>query len=257
MLPSLKFLHSMRDRSYLEYALIFGLGLTEHAVNFRPTNDPGEMNSLVQGVWPEMYNRLRAIGKPWDSLDESHRQVICSGISSIVGSIPMLCFTEVPEGRELSYQHLSFGGYGLIVKRQWLENNRADRVLYIGQNSPVSRLLFQNLANLRISNIIVDSSGQVCFNSTCFQAVFDLLAYIEVRENLEEFEWRIVGNHGFMGGKRESGKRIPIQLDDIEYVLVQKDEDINVIDKLIEDLAASQMPSRTPQVLCQPSTIPV
>jgi hypothetical protein len=85
----------------------------------------------------------------------------------------------------------------------------------------------------------------------------DLLAHIEVRENLEEFEWRIVGNHGFMGGKRETGKRLLIQLEDIEYILVQKTEDVNGFEKLIIDLAESQASSQIPPVLCQPNVIPV
>jgi hypothetical protein len=169
----------------------------------------------------------------------------------------MLYFSEVPEGREISYQQLPFGAYGLVVKRQWLEKNEADRALYIGQNSPVSRHLFRNLANLRISSLFVDVSGQVLFDNSCFPALLDLLAHIEVRENIEEFEWRIVGNHGFMGGKRETGKRLLIQLEDIEYILVQKTEDVNGFEKLIIDFAESQASSQIPPVLCQPNVIPV
>jgi chlorite dismutase len=77
-----------------------------------------------------------------------------------------------------------------------------------------------------------------------------------VRDNLEEFEWRIVGNHGFMGKKRDVEKRLAIALDDIEYVLVQKHEDIRDFEQLIKALAISQSPLRIPPVLCQPNVIP-
>lgn len=247
----------MRERSYLESALTKGLLLTEHQVKFLPAESPADLKSMLNDVMPLLMSRLKAIGKPLDCLDETRRNVVFSGIGALSGSIPMLCFTEVPEGQDIAYQRLSFGGYGLVVKRHWLENNGADRVLYIGQNSPVSRHVFRNLANLRISNLFVDNKGLVLFDNSCFPPLLDLLAYIEVRENLEEFEWRIVGNHGFMGGKREAEKRLGIELDDIEYVLVQKAEDADSFKKLIDRLAVTQKPSEIPSVLCHPDAIPV
>jgi Putative abortive phage resistance protein AbiGi, antitoxin len=256
MLPSLKFLHSMRERNYLESALTDGLLLTGHKVKFLPSEKTVDIESLLNDVKPTLLAQLIKIGKPWDCLDEERQKTIFSGIGAISGSIPMLCLTEVPEGRSISFQQFSFGGYGLVIKRQWLEKNEADRVLYIGQNSPVSCHLFRILANLRVSSLFVDGTGQVLFNMSCFPAILDLLAYIEVRENLEEFEWRIVGKTGFMGGKRAKGKRLTIGLDDIEYILVQKSEDIDNLNQLIHSLAISQKSSKIPSILCQPNTIP-
>ncbi len=177
------------------------------------------------------------------------------GIGSISGMIPMLCFTEVPQGRDITYQHLSFGGYGLVVQRQWLESNGADRVLYVGDNSSVSRHIYRILASLQISNLFVDAMGLVLFDNRCSQAVLDLIAYIETRDNLAEFEWRIAGRHGFFGGIRDSGMRIPIRLDQIETVIVQSHDEITVLEALIQSLASSQRPSKIPNVLCQPEIL--
>lgn len=256
MFSSLKFLHSMRESDFLVSALKEGLLLTDHLVKFALTADISEMESSVNEVHLYLMKRLTYIGKSWESLDETNKNTIYSGIGAMSGKIPMLCFTEVPDGREISYHQLLFGGYGLVVKRQWLEKNKADRVIYVGQNSTVSRHLFRNLANLRIANLFVDTSGQVLFDTNCFPALLDLMAYIEVRDNLEEFEWRIAGNHGFMGKKRDVEKRLVIALDDIEYVLVQKHEDVRDFEKLIKGLAISQSPTKIPPVLCQPNVIP-
>lgn len=204
----------MRERSFLEAALTDGLMLTDHRVQFMPAERDDHFESLIYEVWHLLEARLIAIGAPWQTLPEDRRQEIMRGIGSISGMIPMLCFTEVPQGRDITYQHLSFGGYGLVIQRQWLESNGADRVLYVGDNSPVSRHINRILASLKISNLFVDATtGLVVFNNRCSRAVLDLIAYIETRDNLAEFEWRIAGRHGFFGGVRDSGMRIPIGLD--------------------------------------------
>jgi hypothetical protein len=255
---TLKFIHSMSKKEYLESALNNGLLLTDHKVKFHPIKDRNILESLVNNeIMFTLKQRLLEIGKPWEFVEGERRKIIFSGIGFIRGSIPMLCFSEVPDGRNIQYHQLNFGAYGLVVKRQWLENNEADRVLYIGQDSPISRHLFRNLANLRIANLFFDTkSNLILFNNSCFSALLDMIAFIEIREHLEEFEWRIVGNPGFMKEKRDLEKRLVIGLEDIEYILVQNSEDIKFFEKLIDNLAIVQGTQNIPKVLCQPEVIP-
>jgi hypothetical protein len=255
--PKLKFIHSMRERDYLDSALKDGLLLTNHPLTFTPTENRTEMQSLMYEFIPFLKNKLIELGKPLESLEKSRRKLIFQGIGSFDATAKMLCFTEVPEGRDISFQNLSFGGYGLVIKRTWLEKNNADRIIYIGQNSVVSRHLFRNLSALRIASLHVNDSEQVLFDSFLFSLFFDLLPYIETRENLEEFEWRIVKNPKSDGENSQSEDRIQISLDEIEYVLVKREGDISDFSALIAKLAVQQNTLEIPRVLCQPSFIPV
>lgn len=257
MQPLLKFLHCMQKIEYLESALTSGLMFTEHKVEFKPTNDNVEFKNLILELMPYLERRLTSIGRPLIALSEERKGVIFSGIGSISGNIPMLCFTEIPEGRNISNHILSFGGYGLVVRREWLEKNRADRVLYVGENSTVSRNLFRNLSLLRISNIVACNIHQVLFDTTNLPALLDLIAHVETRLNLEEFEWRIAGNHGFMGVQKDTGKKLVIKLDYIEYILVKEKKDISHIESLVKKLSVSQGSISPPKVLYQPTVIPI
>lgn len=138
LLPTLKFLHSMRERSFLESALSEGLMLRDHTVQFSPAKTHAQWQALLGEEWSLLMTKLNSLGAPWGGLSEERKNLLMGGIGSISGKIPMLCFTEVPEGRGLSFHHLSFGGYGLVVSRNWLESNGGDRVIYAGNNSSES-----------------------------------------------------------------------------------------------------------------------
>jgi hypothetical protein len=230
--------------------------LRDRDVCLAPATKPADWESLIASFMPALESRLEAIGAPWSSLTEERRLMIMRGLGTVAGKIPMLCFTEVPQGRELPYHHLSFGGYGVVVERHWLEKNGGDRVMYIGDYSPNSRNLFRVLSMLHISSLFKDSSsGQVLFHNHSISAVLDLLSYVERRENVTEFEWRIAGKHGFMGGKRNSGTRIPLLINDVEMILVRDSGDVLHFEALLEKLANAQSPSRIPKVLCQPEVL--
>jgi hypothetical protein len=253
--PKLKFLHSMRTRGFLESALNDGLKYTNQGVRFSPAETPEQWEELLRDVKPRLMQRLEAIGSPWPDIPEDGKALIMRGLGSISGSVPMLCFTEVPEGRDLPAHHLLFGGYGVVVRREWLAANGGDRVLYIGDNSPVSRRLFGIVANLQIANLSRGLAGNVIFATPPMALVLDLFAYVQVRKNLEEFEWRIAGRHGFSGGERDTGKRLPLPMDQIEMVLVQNCSDLKPIEDLVGQLAARQSASSIPRVLCQPAVL--
>lgn len=257
LLPKLRFLHSMRERNFLESALTEGLMLRDHMVQFAPANTHAHWRSLLGDAWNLLMGKLNSLGAPWEELSEDQKNLIMGGIGSISGAIPMLCFTEVPEGRDVAFHLLSFGGYGLVVNRDWLESSGGDRVIYAGNNSPVSRNLFRVVASLQITNLGLDPGGAVVFNITPFRPVLDLLAHVEIRDNLEEYEWRITGQHGFMGGKRESGKRLPLPIEQVETVLVQNNDDVPLLEELVLSIATIQSASQVPSVICQPAVLGV
>jgi hypothetical protein len=238
----------MGRREYLESALNVGLMLTMHKVEYRPAVDPG---TPFLDVFPLLETRLKEIGKPWENLTAGRQRVIRIGLGPMSGKIPMLCFTEVPEGRCVREHYRAFGGYGLVVRRTWLEANSADRVIYVGDGSAVSRRLYEALAGLLIATLSPDANGEVLFRHHALGPAFDLLAYIEVRDHVEEFEWRIAGRHGFLGGGNDTGKRLPIGLPDIEAVVVRDQPDISYFEGLVARLAATQGTQLIP-VLHQP-----
>jgi hypothetical protein len=247
----------MRERDYLDSALKDGLLLTNHSLTFTPTENRTEMQSLMYEFIPFLKSKLIQLGRPLESLEKSRRKLILQLIGPFNAKTKMLCFTEVSEGRDISYQNLSFGGYGLVIKRTWLEKNNADRVIYIGQNSVVSKHLFRNLCALRIAGLHFNDSEQVLVDPFLYSLFFDLLPYIETRENLEEFEWRIVKNSKSDSKNSQLEDRIQISLDEIEYVLVKNEGDISDFSALIAKLAVQQNTLEIPTVLCQPSFIPV
>lgn len=179
----------MRNREYLELALTQGLMLTDHEVKFEPATSTFKLQPLLAEVEPILLGLLQAIGASWTTLSPDRQQLILRGLGSIRGKIPMVCFTEVPEGRDLTLHHLSFGGYGVVVRREWLERNGGDRVLYVGEDSPVTRNLYRIIATLNASNLIRAENGDVLFGNHCFPPILDLLAYMERRDNGSEFEW--------------------------------------------------------------------
>lgn len=137
---ALTFLHSLRQLEYLKQALREGLRFTTHNVKFRPAADETDWRRLLGEVWPLLLKRLEQIGAPWESLSEERRRTLMSGLGAVKAPIPMLCFTEVPEGRLTDFHQYQFGYYGIFIRRTWLERNGADRVLY-----PVRRALFRTL----------------------------------------------------------------------------------------------------------------
>ncbi|MDY7538456.1 hypothetical protein QN372_04590 [Undibacterium sp. RTI2.1] len=256
----LQFLHSTRELVFLEQALTQGLLLTDHDVILRPIIDNSDLtNFFINEIYPRIERKLNSLGISFNDLSDNEKNVLMCGVGAISGKIPMLCFTEIPEGRVLSTQHFGFGGYGVVIKRYWLEQNNADRVIYVGENSPTSKALYCILMDAKIRTLHIVTGKGVLWGQTPdeLKNVWSLLSYVQVRHHLDELEWRIAGSHGFIGGIRDVAKRLPILLQDIEYICVQYDKEMPSMKKLIENLALQQKATSIPTILVQPETINV
>lgn len=231
MITDIRFLHTMRKPEYLEQALRHGLMLTDHEATFRPFDDDADAARLTGEILlPRLTARLKAIGEC-----EVNLNALVAGIGSISGQVPMICFTEVHDGRDLSNHFFTFGAYGVVVNRQWLEANGGDRVLYAGPQSRVTKLLHKLFVEHQLSGLH-SRSGKAMYSSETLSPILDLLAYVETRAHLEEVEWRIAGEHGFTGRKRASGERIQLPLSAIEMVLVQNNADVEYFTSVLKSL---------------------
>lgn len=230
--------------------------LTDHEVAFAPTTNPNESEGLLLRVLPLLRGRLQSLGKPLESLDTDRTKVVFGGIGNIRGNVPMLCLTEVPQGRVLDRHRESFGSFGLILKQDWVIRNGADRVIYVGHNSRASQQLFVCLATMRIFGLFVDKTGLLLFDNESTRPALDLLSFFETRDHLEESEWRIAGSAGFMGGVRETGKRLPLLMSDIEYIFAPTAEDVKRLEGTVAELAAMQGTAYLPKVIEFPNVLP-
>lgn len=245
----------MSQPDFLEKALSDGLMLTDHEVAFAPTQDTKDFGALVERVMPLFTARLAGLGKPLGTLEETRKNVLFSGLGTMRGKIPMLCFSEIPPGKSLDQHRFSFGSFGIVVKPDWLARQGAERVVYVGQNSPASQQLYHCLATMHILGLHVSPIGDVLFDNVTMNAMLELLPYVEVRDHLEEAEWRVVGRAGFVGGARETNKKLQLALQDIEYVFVPSDAIAKFTAQILA-LAIKQGCSTVPPVIQFPSCIP-
>lgn len=246
----------MKRREYLEQALRTGLMFTGHDVRFAPTEDPKVFAGLFEQILPLLHQKLASLGRSFDFLSEGERQVLMMGLGAMSGSVPMICLTEVPAGRSIDVHQATFGGYGLVISRRWVELNGGDKVLYVGHNSTASRRLFLLLATLKIFSLHLGANGQVLFENNAFRASLDLLCYVERRDYLEEAEWRQTGNPGWMGGTVANGTRLHLPIDEIEFVLVTNDADVKATSTLVQELAVKQKSKSMPKTIVFPRQLP-
>ena len=217
----LSFLHSMRKRTYLKKALTEGLMFTDHMVRFSLSEDAFHFLDMLNEVEPLIEARASQLGIDWGTVAKEHKNAVYLGMGAVAGKMPMLCFTEVLSERELFTHHMLFGAYGIVVSQRWLEANGGDRVVYTGENSKLTKSLHRAMVQLRLGAMFVDN-GRILFDGMVEPTILDLLQHVQVRKNLKEFEWRIPGAHGFLGGPRATNTCLKIEVNDIESVLVQK-----------------------------------
>ena len=251
MTTSIQFLHVMRDRSHFEQALREGLMFTDHPVTFDPFEGTEAAAEEMRAYsYAALMKRATVLGV--SHLDFNQ---LTYGMGRISGKIPMVCFTEVQEGRDLFLHYLNFGSYGVVVSRTWLESNGGDRVLYAGPSSVVTKRLHRLFVDHQVAGIHA-RDGRLLFNSDSLKPILELLAYVQGRNQLIETEWRIAGEHGFTGGRRATGQRIALPLDAIEAVLVQNEEDIVQFEDILKSLTGASTAERLPPVLWQPAHLP-
>lgn len=251
-----KLLHCLKEISYLHSSLSNGLMFRDHTVKFSPISDNSDMEVLLNQIRPILERHLRNIGKPFESLSEVRKKVIYMGLGTISSEIPMLCFSEAPKSRDITNHRALFGNYGLVIRNSWAVQNQADRVVYVGHNSPFSQKLFLNLAFMRLKSLYLNSDGEVLFDNDAIRFALDLFVYFEERDHLNEMEWRIVGNPGFMGGNRQTGNRLPLPIESVEFVFVSDKSEIPETRALVNSLAITQKASQQPYIIPFPDHIP-
>lgn len=250
MTTAIQFLHTMRQADHLEQALREGLMFTDHKVSFDPFNglDDAAKKSAEYSL-PKLLQRVTSCGANHLDLND-----LAHGLGAMSGMVPMICFTEVQEGRNLTMHYLNFGAYGVVMTREWLERNGGDRVIYAGQNSALTTRLHRLFVDFLIAGVHV-KNGKALFDSNHFHPILNLLAFIQGRDQLAEVEWRIAGEHGFMGGDKASGKRLPLPLNDIEDVVVQNDEDVPRFEAILRSLPGAGECTELPVVRRQPDSL--
>jgi hypothetical protein len=249
MTTNIRFLHSLRKLEYLEEALSEGLLFTSHTVNYQPfENTPPDIEVLKNAV-SRAANKARSLGAI--EFDERICATIFYGMS---GSVPMICFTEVHDSRDLLTHYMTFGSYGIVVKRDWLESQGGDRVLYTSGKSKVTKELRNLVVELMISGMFLEN-GKAIFNISHMRSIMKIFSHIEKRDHLSEVEWRIAGKHGLTGGESALGKRIPLPLSEVEEVIVHKSEDKPRIRKVLKSIASAQGHTIIPPIKCQPKSI--
>lgn len=237
---SLQFLHSLREYDYLVQSLRDGLMFTTHQVKYAPANDPSHWQVLLGQVMPTLLGKLERLGVPFESLSEERQYVLMAGLGTMTAEMPMICFTEVPLGRDISMHVYQFGKYGIGLRREWLEEQGADRVLYVGDKTALSERLFRTLAIAKIHALHLSSDGTPLFETDLERTVIDLLAYVESRTNVEELEWRIAGKHNFYGDVSDANRRIPLPLTAVDRVFVARVDEVAAMTALVEELARAQ-----------------
>lgn len=210
--PQLQFLHCLRKYDYLVQSLRDGLMFTAHQVKYQPANDPLHWQALLQHVVPTLLGKLERLGVPFENLPEDRQRLLMAGLGTMTAEMPMICFTEVPSGRDISMHAYQFGKYGIGLRREWLEEQGADRVIYVGDKTALSERLFRTVAKAKIHGLHISQNGTPLFEVDIDRTVIDLLAYVETRTNVEELEWRIAGKHNFYGGGSDVNRRIPLPL---------------------------------------------
>ncbi len=229
--------------------------LTSHKVNFQATTDLDQLRVISEQIRPLLLERLELLGTPWGALSEERRQVLMRGIGSIRGEVPMVCFTAVPAGKLVAEQRAAFGNFGLVASRAWIEKNGGDRVVYVGDNSALSRTLFLVVGTMHIFSLHA-VNGEPMYENRAMSAALRLVCSVERRAHLNEDEWRIWGNPGWMGGHKEEGKRIALPLEEIELVLAPTLEEAKQMDALVSDEAKKQNARRVPPCIVFPDVLP-
>ncbi|HEY9777686.1 MAG TPA: hypothetical protein V6C81_28245 [Planktothrix sp.] len=212
--------------------------LTEHRVQFRFSEDRDQIREdllsplapLVR--FPDLRQKVEDVSanRPLPPGD-AELQMVLAGIGSIAQQVPMLCFTEIVGlGRDLHPHFAVFGRYGIVLTQDWVLRNGGDRVVYIGDGRELGARLARLMGGLRLFSMFEGPQGQRLFHNEAMRLCVDFVSFVEVSHHFEEFEWRIVGRHGLMGGGSDAGKRLPFTLNDVTAVYVSSAQDVEPVE---------------------------
>lgn len=253
---SLSFLHCMRQEQYLVEGLQKGLMFTAHKVRFSFTENTSEWGAFIESIIPLIDFSLQRCGLSWETLSEERRSVLLMSCASINADVPMICFTEVPCGRNISSHRRDFGPYGLVVRERWLRKNGGDRVVYIGDSSPVSQRLHRCLAMMTCFSLHLAKDKLPVFETAASKAALELISYVQTRSDLQQAEWRIAGRTGFHGGTRAVGERVALPLQEIVYVLTPGEFERRRFEEIVQTIAEIKGIREVPRVLTSVEVLP-
>lgn len=254
----IEFLHCMQKLEYLKQALLEGLMFTDHQVIAKPFIKIEDQlpSELVNELKFMIQKRLEELGTSLEKLPADNSDILFRMLGTMKGKVPMICFSEVPPGKEISKQSFVFGRYGVTVTREWLERQQGDRALYFGENSSFSIKLWRCLVTMHLGSLRLNHNGMAMFNMATVKLAINLFTHCEARSNFSESEWRIVGNTGFWGEKSQANERLSLSARDLNYVFVANDADIPEMQDIVEELASRDGSSRLPRIISFPETIP-
>ena len=80
---------------------------TKHTVEFKFSTDEDSLRKHFNEMLKIINWQLNQLGTAYDLLSEDRKFVVNSSLGGISGDIPMLCFTEVAEGKRyfISWQY--------------------------------------------------------------------------------------------------------------------------------------------------------
>ncbi|MEO5368783.1 MAG: hypothetical protein H7833_01760 [Magnetococcus sp. DMHC-1] len=244
----------MKEINYLEDAIMNGFMLRKHLVEYKPF--PGYDQEYISKIIPAFNERLKCIGSVlFNNLDLSSQEMLLYGVFGHKGEVPMLCFTEFPSGRSLLEHKKEFGNYGIVVTHEWVMQQNGDRVVYIG--GEVGRRLAIHIGKNMASSLFMGEHGKPIFENQALADTLDLFCFfqpIEFQTDSEEFEWRICGKHGLMGGKNDHGKRLKCGIDQINFIYVKEQCEVIKMEKLLDHIFPGQ--NMLPKVMVFPDNAP-
>lgn len=243
----MKLLHCLQSSQFLEVALRDGFQPKMHPVEFIVSQDN---HPVYAEVFAMLKERLQALNTPYENLPPGWADILCRSVSNLTSKAPMICFTELTDGRDLHDHRFQFGSFGVVVDSSWVGRNGGDRVVYFGDNSEVSVRLYKALAQLRIRGIWVNSRGLPNPNTLDVDLMLGILGYFERRSHIGEQEWRIVGEC------QTPMDNIRISVADIETIYVPDDGWLAHFRQIADELAIQQGVRSVPEVAVFPANIP-
>lgn len=179
------------------------------------------------------------------------------GAKTIRGAFPMVCFCDIPLS-EIKNHIEKYGHYGIGLKKSWSEKKSLNPVLYIERNSTLGERVHHVISTLLKGKKISDTDETVT-------ALADLARYMKNYEGdltrkgkiiknyrfSDEREWRYVlppsegrimytmSDYNKPGKKaiindNIKDKRLTFELNDINYIIVKKEDEISEIIALLK-----------------------
>lgn len=175
---------------------------------------------------------------------------------SVTAAFPMVSFSDIPLS-ELGYHIDSYGSYGIGLKKEWAKKNGLNPVLYFDNKSTIGGTIRKDFAD------IYGKAHKGELDKSLVKTIFEILSYSKnyegtlntkkiTREHYrfsDEREWRFVPDEKMLNGadsyigkkiydsdeekKLANSKleelRLTFEPDDINYVFVEKESEIEEI----------------------------